>query len=666
MRALLVFAFLALSATATVTRRQASDAAPLQVSLSVEQPAGPFLHDTTVTVHWNVTSGTYDPDQDWVSSWWMPFPASYIQFFNVTANTGSASFRLLNARHPYTFHYFRGNTSVAIADEAAIPDATFPMGVRTMYPASSNDELTVMWVSNRSLGMNTVVQYGFSADNLQFTAASEQSLTYTADELNTRLDLPPIARRTTPFENIGFRELRCDYRTCYNDFTANELWVDPGLQHVATLRDLVPNTDYYYRVGEVGGRMSDVRRVKSKASPSPAASIQVLYVADAGAGYQTDSYAGSASHNACPIPGAGSVDGAQHVWDAIKADPRTQADTMSIMNGDVSYARGWPYIWELFHNETEAIFGSLPVMVSFGNHEFDYGHNPFALCANGDSGGEAGIATGRRFNQDEEKPWFYVANGPAFFISLSSEHDPIEQSLWLERVAFPAFNRDVTPWLVVFLHRPMYESNQFDNGDLQDLVQNTYTNLFVRFGVDLVLTGHAHYYDRLCPISNGECQTWGFRDVWTDYVNAAIDPKAASSCTFPGPATANTTFKCQAACAKAQGVAGTPGGNCSGVSFNATSLTCSLHSCVQPFAVVPEPSANVWSMEKRPGLAPVYVVDGTAGGTQVPVSTPFSPLTQYKDFMHWGYSRMNINGTHLLWRHHHIDGKVVDEFTLAH
>uniref|UniRef100_A0A7S1QH91 Purple acid phosphatase n=1 Tax=Neobodo designis TaxID=312471 RepID=A0A7S1QH91_NEODS len=663
MRLLATLALLALGAAAAITRKTATT--PIEVQLSVEQPPGPFHHDTTVTLRWNVTAGEFDPNLDWVSSWWQPFPDSYIQYFNVTSNVGSATFTLLNARHPYTFQYFRGNTSVAIAAETATPDATYPMGVRTMFPGSDANEVTVMWSSNRSLAEDTIVQYGFAADALDFTVAVEKSLTYTAEELNTRLELPPIARRTGMFENINLRELRCDWQTCYNDFTANELWVEPGLQHVATLRNLAPNTKYFYRVGERGGLMSSVRHFQSKADPSPAASIQVLYVADAGAGYQTGSYAGSASHNACPIPGAGDVDGAQYVWDAIRADPRTALDTMSIMNGDVSYARGWPYVWELFHNETEDIFGTLPVMVSFGNHEFDYGHNPYQLCANGDSGGEAGISTGRRFNQDENHPWFYVKNGPAFIVSLSSEHDPIEQSLWLERDVFPNVDRKVTPWLIVFLHRPLYESSTFDDGPLTDAMRVAYTNLFVRFGVDLVLTGHAHYYDRLCAISSGECNTWGFRDVWNNYVNAALEPALAATCTLPGPSTANTSLQCQAACAKAQGAAATKLGNCTGMSFNASSLTCSLHTCAQPYELVPTPSASVWSMTKEAGASPVYVVDGTAGGTSVPTSTPFSPLTVYKDFMHWGYSRMNINGTHLVWRHHHIDTSVVDEFTLT-
>jgi hypothetical protein len=36
-------------------------------------------------------------------------------------------------------------------------------------------------------------------------------------------------------------------------------------------------------------------------------------------------------------------------------------------------------------------------MVSFGNHEFDFGLNPFPAGRGGDSGGEAGIASARRF-----------------------------------------------------------------------------------------------------------------------------------------------------------------------------------------------------------------------------------------------------------------------------
>ena len=38
--------------------------------------------------------------------------------------------------------------------------------------------------------------------------------------------------------------------------------------------------------------------------------------------------------------------------------------------GDISYARGYGYIWEQYHLLIEPISSSLPYMVSIGNHEY--------------------------------------------------------------------------------------------------------------------------------------------------------------------------------------------------------------------------------------------------------------------------------------------------------
>ena len=50
------------------------------------------------------------------------------------------------------------------------------------------------------------------------------------------------------------------------------------------------------------------------------------------------------------------------VWDAIRRDPESQLDDSIIMNGDISYARGHPWVWELFHAETESIFTQSPAI----------------------------------------------------------------------------------------------------------------------------------------------------------------------------------------------------------------------------------------------------------------------------------------------------------------
>jgi hypothetical protein len=637
---------------------------PLSVTLSVTAPS-PFLHHVVATLNWTITAGQFDPALDWVSVWWEPFKATYVEFRNVTANSGMAEFTLLNARYPYEFRYYRNNTLIATADTNVAPDPTYPTGVHVIPVPNDHTKMVVMWTSNRSLGSNSIVQIGTSPDDLSTTVPSSRSSTYTQLEINTKVELPPIPIVTQPFENLGARNLRCGWGTCYNDFTASELFVDPGVFNIAEVSGLTPGQHYYYRVGEANGHISGVRRFRAMQAPSPTANLSVIYFADAGAGFTSRSFSGSASHNAVPVAPADSPEGAVHVWDAAKADPLTPNDDLAIMNGDISYARGWPFVWELFANETEDIFGVVPVLASIGNHEYDYAHNPFTPCNGPDSGGEAGIPTFRRFNfRDENKPWYWVVDGPAAIFALSSEHDPIAQHVWL-RQELPKVNRSQTPWLIVFLHRPLYQSNDWASSVQSELVYE-YAQIFNSFGVDFVLTGHSHYYERMCQISEGRCNTWGYRDAWTAYSNTALslNPAVESECSRPLP-DKMTELDCKAACALA--------GGCTGVLFDSywkypdQKKSCTLLNCTQPYPLYYNYSTTVWSMDRLPGSSPVYILDGTAGGVFAPVSTPTSPLTEYKDFESWGYSRLVINGQEgsATWNHYHAaTGAIVDSVTL--
>ena len=69
-----------------------------------------------------------------------------------------------------------------------------------------------------------------------------------------------------------------------------------------------------------------------------------------------------------------------------------------------------------------------------------------------------------------------------------------------------------TDWIVVFLHHPMYTSihNQYSM-DLRSLLQPT----FDLYGVDLVINGHKHVYERTNPVT--------FNNTITDNENCSYD-----------------------------------------------------------------------------------------------------------------------------------------------
>jgi len=61
--------------------------------------------------------------------------------------------------------------------------------------------------------------------------------------------------------------------------------------------------------------------------------------------------------------------------------------------GDISYARGYAFLWDYFFHNIEPVASAVPYMVCIGNHEYDYYGQPFAPSwsnYNSDSGGECG------------------------------------------------------------------------------------------------------------------------------------------------------------------------------------------------------------------------------------------------------------------------------------
>lgn len=60
---------------------------------------------------------------------------------------------------------------------------------------------------------------------------------------------------------------------------------------------------------------------------------------------------------------------------------------------------------------------------------------------------------------------------------------------------FPKVNRKETPWLIVLMHSPWYNSNNahFMEGETMRVV---FEPFFVQSKVDIVFAGHVHAYER--------------------------------------------------------------------------------------------------------------------------------------------------------------------------
>ena len=104
------------------------------------------------------------------------------------------------------------------------------------------------------------------------------------------------------------------------------------------------------------------------------------------------------------------------------------------------------------------------------------------------------------FNMDKQYYSFNHKN--VHFLSLSTEVPYEKDSKQYEFVIYDLiqnFNNPETDWIVVYFHKPIYSSDS--KHERLDSFRETYHPLFDDFGIDLVLQGHNHNYQRTFPIS---------------------------------------------------------------------------------------------------------------------------------------------------------------------
>jgi calcineurin-like phosphoesterase family protein len=91
------------------------------------------------------------------------------------------------------------------------------------------------------------------------------------------------------------------------------------------------------------------------------------------------------------------------------------------------------------------------------------------------------------------KEYYRFKKGSVAFYSLNSNYMDKKQVKWLE----DELSRDTSEWKVCFFHHPPYSSAKKHGSD--DQLREVVEPIFVKYGVDVVLTGHDHVYERIKP-----------------------------------------------------------------------------------------------------------------------------------------------------------------------
>lgn len=96
------------------------------------------------------------------------------------------------------------------------------------------------------------------------------------------------------------------------------------------------------------------------------------------------------------------------------------------------------------------------------------------------------------FNMDGKEYYRFTRNNAAFY-ALNSNYMDKKQLKWLE----DELAKDTSEWKIAFFHHPPYSSGGKHGSDTQ--LREVLEPLFVKYGMNVALTGHEHFYERIKP-----------------------------------------------------------------------------------------------------------------------------------------------------------------------
>lgn len=334
---------------------------------------------------------------------------------------------------------------------------------------------------------------------------------------------PSIRPRVTFSADRGHSETAHAVQRTYTDGLSGVV----VFAYHATLRDLKPNTTYRYEVtADNSSRTSSPFTASFTTAPRGRKPFRFT------------------SYGDLATPNTAWVLSSPQSRFAVEAVERFQP-LFHLLNGDLCYANlnsaHQTDVWRDFGNNNQTSAANRPWMPCPGNHELEFHNGPqgldsyltrYTLPENGTR------FSGRWYAFQVSSVLFisldaddivyqdaaaFVA-GPAPLVpAASTGNAPIqpgtslfvrgysngEQTRWLEKTLRRAADDRDIDWIVVQMHQDALSSSKTGNGSDKAL-REAWLPLFERYGVDLVLCGHDHDYERSYPVCG--C----FRHMGTD------------------------------------------------------------------------------------------------------------------------------------------------------
>ncbi|CAF0728269.1 unnamed protein product [Didymodactylos carnosus] len=468
-----------------------------------------------INVTWTSTTSTPPCADDFIAVFFpeisVNLTCSYLDYEfigNTTEVEGNQYWEMINLRRILEFRYYQrqnctGNYTYKAGSPIIHPiNYNEPTGIHLSY-TSNDDEMIVMYTTSSNI-YTPEIQYGLDPSQLQFNQTGTTD-TYSASDM-------------------------CEGKA---NITGPQNFIDPGYIHTILLKNLMPATIYFYRVGNEVEGWSPVIHFISKVVDGASDTLSFIAYGDMGVSpVQTGA--------------AGTMD---RVHERV-----LQGENIAVVLhiGDVSYARGIGALWDRFMTEIQPIAQTVPYMLGVGNHEYDHvqggqkdpshapgdgGFRPKWGDYGYDSGGECAVPIVHRFSMPDNGngPFWYSFNlGSVHILMFSTEHNftrASDQYLWIEN-DLRSVDRAVTPWIITASHRPMYAS-ETDEADLIKLMLQLYLEpLLYKYQVDINIFAHKHSYERSCQMYRNECNPNGTVHLLIGMAGQNLDDGQYSNATW--------------------------------------------------------------------------------------------------------------------------------------
>ncbi len=330
----------------------------------------------------------------------------------------------------------------------------------------SDSEWNAYWEENKTNSSQISLTPGADESKLNFNWHSE-----------TKLSIPKV-RISKNADMSEYKEF-CGYAT-----PAEKGWQTNRV----TATGLEENTVYYYSYALLGEEFSEPVMYRTLKKDS----FKALYIGDAQCNLDESGYADTDAKN----------------WNNLLSSALRDNDDISFVLHCGDQTQTGDNMLQWAGTLSPKALRSIPIATTVGNHD-KKGYNYQYYVNNPNSyWGTTPSPVGRGY---------YFTYGDVLFVSVNStQYNVFDQYDLIEKAIIA--NPDAK-WRVLMMHHDVYGTGHHARSDESLLMQAAYSAMCDKFGIDVVLSGHEHYYGRSYFMYDN-------KKVDMDYTaNTVTDPK---------------------------------------------------------------------------------------------------------------------------------------------